>query len=97
MSRPGDYMVRKTINEKSKAAADHDKELWSGDEVDLLMEGANEEDLVALAELLGRTVEACRQKRYEVKRGELKQVAEKKVERLDKWSRGFTSLDDMGY
>jgi len=97
MARPGDYMVRKSVNEKSKAAADHDKELWSADETELLMEGEGEEDLIALAELLGRTVEACRQKRYEVKRSALKQVAEKKVQRLDRWSWGFTSLDEMGY
>lgn len=98
MPRPVDYKDRKKTNEESRNAADAHRELWSADEVELLMGFfGEEEDLIELAEILGRTVEACRQKAYEVKRNALKTVVTKKLRQVGKWSGGFTSLDDMGY
>lgn len=57
-------------NAESKAWAEHDGEPWSGDELSFLLEWeGGEADLAAAAELLGRTIEACRQRFYEARRG----------------------------
>lgn len=98
MPRPANYKDRKTVNEQSRNRADAHQELWSADEIELLMAFfGDESDLREVAEILKRTVEACRQKAYEVKRGVVRDQAQKSVKRLGTWSGGFTSLDDMGY
>jgi hypothetical protein len=93
-----DYTQRKTVNERSRNEAVANAERWSQVEVETLetLWTTEEEDLVALAALLGRTVEACRQKHYEIqKRPE--QVVTEKLKKVDRWTQGFTSLQDMGY
>lgn len=64
--QPQYVIKRKTNNEKSKQSAEHDKEPWSAYEVEFLMTHFEPDDqvLAMVAELLGRTIEACRQKFY---------------------------------
>lgn len=57
------YPVRAAKNAESKATAEHDGEIWSVDELDvLLLWDGSDAELSELAELLGRTREACRQR-----------------------------------
>lgn len=96
--KPYVYEPRKTRNELSRNEAKAHLERWDETEVATLLElwTTEEEDLIALASLLGRTVEACRQKFYDVqKRPEA--VVEAKLKKVDRWTQGFTSLEDMGY
>jgi hypothetical protein len=96
--KPYLYKPRQERNEKSRNEAKAHMERWDETEVATLLElwTTDEADLIALASLLGRTVEACRQKFYDVqKRPET--VVEDKLQRVDKWTKGFTSLEDMGY
>lgn len=57
-------------NKESLAKADHHREPWSQEEIDLLLEfwpaGIDPQEEAEVAEALGRTIEACRQRRYEV-------------------------------
>ncbi len=68
-----DDSTRLQRNLESKAWAEHDGEPWSGDELDVLMlwQGG-EDELATLSELLGRTIEACRQRFYEARRGHIR-------------------------
>ena len=70
-------------NDESKAYAEHYGEPWSGDEVEFLLafwpESSNPAEEAEVAEALGRTIEACRQRRYEVLWG--KHVMRRKVTR----------------
>jgi hypothetical protein len=93
-----DYTQRKAVNEKSRNEAVANAERWSQVEVETLetLWTTDEEDLVALAALLGRTVESCRQKHYELAKQPERVVAEK-LKTVDKWTKGFTSLESMGY
>jgi hypothetical protein len=53
-------------NAASKNRADHDGELWDNAEIELLLTwDRTEDELDTMAEILGRTREACRQ-RYDV-------------------------------
>jgi hypothetical protein len=63
--------ARAQQNDQTRAQAVNDRLAWTQDEVDLLMtcEGDLECFKVA-AQILGRTLEACRQHYYVVKRGE---------------------------
>lgn len=66
-------------NAKSKAAADHDGEEWSSDEIDFLLIEFSQAlgtpaDEAVVAECLGRTIEACRQRFYDVKAGRARHV-----------------------
>lgn len=77
-------MPRKDRNEKSRNAAKHNCEEWSADEVGFLLEefaqavgDAGEEAVVA--EILGRTIEACRQRFYVERRGKSKVVSYKET------------------
>lgn len=89
---------RKERNDRSRNEAKSYMEPWSADEVELLESEwtTKIEDLTALASLLGRTVEACRQKHYDLGK-QPERVAEKKLETVSKWTKGFTSLKDMGF
>jgi hypothetical protein len=93
-----DYTQRKAVNEKSRNEAVANAERWSAVEVETLetLWTTDEEDLIALAALLGRTVEACRQKHYDLSK-QPERVAVEKVQQVSKWSKGFTSLESMGY
>lgn len=98
---PNKQRMRDERNEASRNEAEQHATLWSEHEVTTLIElwPGNPDDLVTLAALLGRTVEACRQKYYmtQQKVVAVPDEVKKSVQRLDKWARGFTSLDDMGY
>lgn len=64
------YEERARRNDESRAKAGHHAEPWSSDEIDLLLEwDGSEEELATVAELLERTIEACRQRFYEARRG----------------------------
>lgn len=61
-------------NAESKVMAEHDREPWSADEIEFLHEfftdakGDPTEER-EVAEALGRTIEACRQRFYESRKG----------------------------
>jgi hypothetical protein len=72
MSRPGNYAERQARNEESKSWAEHDREPWSADEYEQLTEywDGSEETLTEIARLLGRTIEACRERYYKLLKAE---------------------------
>jgi hypothetical protein len=60
---------RLSRNAASKAKAEHDGEPWSNEELDWLRSwDGSAEYLEELAELLGRTIEACREQFYKDRR-----------------------------
>lgn len=59
------YSQRAAANDESRNHAAHHGEPWTSDEIEWVMAWDRTEDmLVEIAELLGRTIEACRQKFY---------------------------------
>jgi hypothetical protein len=63
------YGPRRDRNHSSKLYAEHDTEPWSCEEEALLTQwDGTEDELILTAEVLGRTIEACRQRYYEVRR-----------------------------
>ena len=100
-----DHLRRKAVNARSLNEATHFRQEWSAEEDETLLGLWNDvhADQEALAALLGRTVEACRQHRYALLHGAQaraqakKQAAVKAVKTVDRWAKGFTSLDEMGY
>ena len=60
------YAERQVLNDLSRNTAEHYAEPWSAEEVDFLREfwDGTDETLAEIAEALGRTIEACRQKHY---------------------------------
>lgn len=89
---------RKARNDLSRNEAKSYMEPWGAEEVEVLesLWSAKTADLEALAALLGRTVEACRQKHYDLAK-QPHRVAQESLEKVDKWTKGFTSLEDMGF
>lgn len=56
---------RLAVNAVSKAHAEHDGEEWTAEQLEWLQSwDGTEEYLRELAELLGRTIEACRERYY---------------------------------
>jgi hypothetical protein len=96
-----DYEVRKAANEESRTRAEHYREPWEDFEVELLEEGWQDDEatLPEIAELLGRTIEACRQKHYDLghQRAAVVRVKQRNASGNAQWDRGWTSLEDMGY
>lgn len=94
-----EYEKRRERNDRSRNEAKHNAERWTEAEVEVLQSEWTTvtQDLEALASLLGRTVEACRQKHYELNRSPEQVAAEEKLNRVGAWTKGFTSLEDMGY
>jgi len=92
-------------NAASKAHAINDGQPWAPDELDWLESwDGTEEYLAELAELLGRTIEACREKFYKVRRhgrGEITvtRTTETRVTRSTTTTtyRGFMIGDDEGW
>lgn len=73
MSRDRDYEARREVNDESRNRAEHHGEPWTGYEIDLLMQwDGSESELLDLSEMLGRTVEACRQRFYETRSGKVR-------------------------
>jgi hypothetical protein len=65
MSR-SNYENRAAMNDRSRNTAKHHAEPWTAEEVDFLREfwDGTDSTLAEIAEALGRTIEACRQKYY---------------------------------
>lgn len=95
------YETRREANEASLVGATHHREVWESFEIELLEEGwaDDESTLSEIAELLGRTIEACRQKHYEIKQGKVRATRTKqaKSQRNSQWDKGWSSLEDMGF
>jgi hypothetical protein len=89
------YETRRTVNDQSRNQADKHREFWEAAEIELLEEAWSTEPLEEIAAVLERTVEACRQKHYDLKH--VRQAGRKETAKLNAWSKGFTSLADMGY
>lgn len=78
MGRPADYEARREVNDSSRNQATHHTEPWLAYELETLMLwDGSESELRDLAELLGRTIEACRQRYYVARRGESSVVVER--------------------
>lgn len=88
------YEIRRAVNEQSRNSAENYRDPWSATEVELLEENWATAELEAIAELLGRTTEACRQKHYDLAH---RQEVQQRAVKHSKWSQGFTNLADMGY
>lgn len=94
---------RKVHNDASLNKAEHHTEIWDAEEVSLLEGCWGSVPLEEIAETLGRTIEACRQKHYTI--GEAMKVRAKNERRKEAnaskaatlWEKGFTSLEDMGF
>lgn len=104
------YDMRKVANDESLGGAENYKQQWTADEVEVLIScwTTEPEGLKTLAEQLGRTVEACRQRYYTHQQGKAttpaqqreeraKREAEERLAQVNTWSKGFTSLDAMGF
>lgn len=62
-----DYAERAARNDESRNKAENHSEAWTVDEYEFLRTqwvDKSEEELATIAEILGRTIEACRQKYY---------------------------------
>lgn len=60
-----DNTLRKQRNAESKAKAENDRQPWSSEELEILREWTGPEaELADIAELLSRTIEACRERFY---------------------------------
>ena len=93
------YDARRAQNEDSKVIAEHHVEIWEAHEIELLEEGWGETTVPEIAALLGRTIEACRQKHYElqVARDRQQRTKHAKAQRNSQWDKGWSSLEDMGF
>jgi len=96
-----DYTIRRDANDQSRTKANAHREIWEAYEIELLEEGwsADEATLPEIAELLGRTIEACRQKHYELLRSRerAQRTKQAKAQHNSQWDKGWTSLEDMGF
>lgn len=94
-----DYAPRREANDLSRATAEHHTEIWEQFEVDLLEECWGEELLEEIAETLGRTIEACRQKHYDLANAKQRTARTKRQKsgHNSQWDKGWTSLEDMGF
>ncbi len=91
-----DYTPRREANEASRNRAEHHQEVWECWEIELLEEGWGESTIAEVAELLGRTIEACRQKHYELGQAIIR-TKQQKAQHNSQWDKGWSSLEDMGY
>jgi hypothetical protein len=94
------YAQRQAANDASRARAEHHNEIWEAYEIELLEEGWGEDTAVEeIAELLGRTIEACRQKHYDLGQAKLRARSTKQAKSSNnsQWDKGWSSLEDMGY
>lgn len=96
-----DYTRRQAANDASRTTAQNHTEVWEAHEVELLEEGWSDDEttLPEIAELLGRTIEACRQKHYELRKAAQREGRTKRAKsaRNSQWDKGWTSMEDMGY
>ena len=94
---------RKVKNDASLGSAEHHTELWDAEEVALLEGFWGTVPLEEIAETLGRTIEACRQKHYTIRDAMVTRAEDERIKatKANKaatlWEKGYTSLEDMGY
>lgn len=96
MNNRKDWAQRQARNEASRARAEQYRQPWGQEELEWLASwDGTEVYLAELAELLGRTIEACRQKFYTSKQGTVT-VTETETHTKTKTTiyRGWT--EDMG-
>lgn len=92
------YDTRRVVNDQSRNQADKHGELWDLTEIELLEESWDTTPLEDIAAALERTVEACRQKHYDLKNlRTINTKAAAAVAIVNTWSGGFTSLAEMGF
>lgn len=93
------YAARQEANEHSRNTAEAHGEIWEAHEVELLEECWSDVDLPEIAETLGRTIEACRQKHYDIAKSAERQARTKRAKstKNSQWDRGWSSLEDMGF
>jgi hypothetical protein len=91
---------RRAANHASRNQADHDGEPWSDNELEILLNFWNDGVTGAadVAETLGRTIEACRERYLKATKQDAPEArVQKTLRAASAWDKGFTSLDDMGY
>lgn len=64
------HEARLARNDESRNRAEHYREEWTAEEDEFLQAFWKDADEAEVAEILGRTIEACRQRFYVVRRGE---------------------------
>ena len=95
MAKKEHHKGRLARHAASKAKAENDGQPWGSDELDVLrMWDGSEAELAAVAELLGRTIEACRERFYKDRRGYQVTRTTTTVTRTTEVYRGWTV--DMG-
>jgi hypothetical protein len=93
------YAARQEANEASRTTAEAHGEIWEAHEIELLEECWSDVDLPEIAETLGRTIEACRQKHYDIANAAERQARTKRAKssKNSQWDKGWSSLEDMGF
>lgn len=91
------YTVRDARNQESRQTAGRHQDAWTDDDLTFLRENfTTSAEMVLVAELLGRTVEACRQKYYVGTAGTAgTKKADTRTPSQRRWDQGFTSFDDL--
>lgn len=86
-------------NAESKARAEQDGQPWGSEELELLaLWDGTEKELADLAEILGRTIEACREKFYKSRRtGFTVTTTETRTHTTTTTYRGWTEADGDGW
>lgn len=79
MSRENENAQRLRRNDESRNRANHHAEPWTGDELDMLFSEWGHSPIEDIADVLGRTIEACRQRYYETRQGKARTVTTKTV------------------
>lgn len=79
MTTQRDHAERLRRNDESRNRANHHAEPWTGDELDMLFDEWGKSPIEDIAEVLGRTIEACRQRYYETRQGKSHSVTTKTV------------------
>lgn len=95
--RMHNYEVRRELNEASQSTAEAHGEIWEAHEIELLEECWSDVDLPEIAETLGRTIEACRQKHYDLQKAQERSARTKrqKSTKNSQWDKGWTTFEDM--
>lgn len=93
MTKPHEDRLRR--NDESRYRADNHAEQWTKEEDEFLQAFWKDADEAEVAEILGRTIEACRQRFYIVRRGEVKStVVERSDDSMEVGTRYIGLLDD---
>lgn len=89
------YRLRTERNEASRDTAGRYQDAWNDDDIAFLRENFGTMDKVALAQHLGRTVEACRQRFYtKAETAPSIRVPAKQTPGQRAWAQGVTSFGE---